>query len=201
MNTLQHGDEFTRNGLNFRVEFEPDHFAGAPWENEDGHGPITDWQNVSHWWSNGSREVYRPKPAGWRLLCQDGRMARFYDFAEAIKRAKREGWGLGPNALAELRGKLGRDPTAGEIRAAAVERDFDRLRRWCADDWYYVGCVVTLLDVDGCATDESESLWGIESDSDDYLTEVAHEMADDIAKRVGDAAEIPARVTTFIIRA
>jgi len=54
----------------------------------------------------------------------------------------------------------------------------DRLRRWHKGDWYYVGCVVTILD------DEDEkladaSLWGINSDCGDYKREVESEMAYD----------------------
>lgn len=38
--------------------------------------------------------------------------------------------------------------------------------------------------MDGNPTQETESLWGIESDSDDYLTEVSRDLADEIASRV-----------------
>ncbi len=53
----------------------------------------------------------------------------------------------------------------------AVEADYQRLRRYLAGDWEYVGVVVT--DADG----NTESLGGIESDADEYLETVAHELA------------------------
>jgi hypothetical protein len=37
------------------------------------------------------------------------------------------------------------------------------------------------------ACDETESLWGVESDCHEYLAECAHELADEIAARLDDA--------------
>jgi hypothetical protein len=59
----------------------------------------------------------------------------------------------------------------------AVLADFNRLQAWLAGDWCYVGVIVTPDDGEG----EPASLWGIESDCDDYLQDVAHELADEFA--------------------
>ena len=62
--------------------------------------------------------------------------------------------------------------TPHQVAAAAVESDFQRLRAWCNDEWYWVGVIIT--DV---VSGEEDSLWGIESDSGDYLETIAHEIA------------------------
>jgi hypothetical protein len=59
--------------------------------------------------------------------------------------------------------------------------DYEFLRRWCNGDWCYIGVVVTLLDHEGEDVDD-RSIWGVESDSHDYLTDTAHELADELAR-------------------
>jgi hypothetical protein len=125
--------------------------------------------------------------AGEMVLCDDRSSKRFYDFQEAVKIARRDGWGF-PGMTEEARATMKR----GEIAQRAAMADFERLRAWCNDQWHYVGCVVTLLDEDDEETDEAESLWGIESDADEYLQETALELADEILSRVVPA-EIVAR--------
>lgn len=172
------GDTFERHGRTFRVELPQDDDNDAPWDREDGHGPVSDWARVD---SCTGRPVKEP---GDRVLIRYRGDFRTYDMAGAMKLAKRDGWGLSPENVAKLRARLGREPTAGDIRAEAVEQDYERLRGWCADEWTYIGVLVT--DV---ATGDSESLWGIESDCDYYIVEVAHEMADQIADRNDWTAE------------
>lgn len=173
------GDTFERNGLTFRFAIEHDGDHGAPWDEEEGHGPVSEWRSYD--------STDMGKRTGEWLLNSDGRFrARFYDAREAQRIALRDGWGIGSEERAALAARLKREPTNREIAAEAVRRDYERLRAWCNDEWSYVGVVVTLLDVEGDATDESNSIWGIESDAGDYLTEVAHDLADEIAARVGD---------------
>lgn len=162
----------TVRGLTFAVTHEPDTAHGAPWSEEDGHGPVTDWTS-------------RDKQPGERVLCEDRGSRRYYDFAEAMKIAKRDGWGIAPERVAAWTESAGRAPTAAQIAEAAVNYDFARLRDWCADRWYYVGVCVELLNVDDEPTGETRSLWGIESDAGEYLDETAHELADEIAREVG----------------
>lgn len=165
---LFNGDTFEHASREYRVNFEHDDSHGAPWEECDGHGEVSGWTS-------------RDKAPGERLLHSDRQSKRYYDFAKTIKIAKRDGWGLGNDALASLAQSLGRMPTVKEIIAAAVEKDFEYLRTWCNDEWHYCGVVVTHPD-----SGERESLWGIEDNEYDYLNDVAHELAGEIARRLDD---------------
>jgi hypothetical protein len=191
--------EIEAHGLTFRVELFHDEDHGAPWDEEDGHGPVSDWQRVDGWGS------WSSKRAGQRVLCADRGSFRFYDEAEAIRIARRDGWGLNDEDRAKLAAKLKREPTAREVTAEAVRLDFERMRAWCNGGWHYVGVVVTLLDIEGDPTHESDALWGIESDSDSYIEETAHELAANIAARYPQPRrllmrETPARSTVITIR-
>lgn len=126
-------------GVTARIVTKRDDDTGAPWENCDGHGSVSGWTT-------------RDKRAGERVLCSDGSSKRFYDYAEAIKEAKRDGWDAPPY-------KTG---TKGEQAARAVEHDFAFLQGWATDKWEYLGVIVTLFDADGEELGE-ESCWGIES--------------------------------------
>lgn len=169
--TLSDGDTFELEGAECRVRFEYDDSHGAPWDECDGHGPVSEW-------------AQRDKRPGELVLCQDRRSKRYYDQQEATVIAKRDGWGLGREEATKLTVQLGRAPTRNEIVAEAVRRDFEFLRSWCNDDWHYVGVVVELLDEDGEPTKHHDSLWGIESNAGDYLCTVAHELAEGLLRYV-----------------
>ena len=190
---------FTHNGRKYTVALEPDDCHGAPWEEEDGHGPVTDWET-------------RDKRPGEMLLNEDGRAKRFYDFAAACRLARRDGWGflpgdleteqlpdgqwrarvatqwrkpamfetVAPDVNEAIRGVYAahRDtfPSARAYAAAAAMADYRRLKAWCDDEWGYVGVVVT-----NSETGETESLWGIESDAGEYLAEVTAELVEQFA--------------------
>jgi hypothetical protein len=162
MNTIE------LNGLKFSVEIVYDEDAEAPWSREDGHGPVSDW-------------TQRDKMPGERTLARrlyTSLQYRYYDFAEAVKIAKRDGWGV----------KDETGLTANQIATRAVELDYQRLKAWCEDEWHYVGVVVRLLDTEGNTVwHEHASLWGIESDDEKYHDQVARELAEEIAARVGDS--------------
>ena len=164
-------DDFTHNGRRYRVTLEPDDDATPPWERDDGHGPVSAWTAVSN------------MSAGQRVLCSDQRSARFYDFAEAVRIARRDGWDTAPYGQG----------TPGQRAARAVEADFQRLRAWCNDEWAYVGVCVQMLDADGepVGGKNDHALWGVESDCEDYIAEVARELADDIA------AELDAEAASY----
>jgi hypothetical protein len=166
------GDTFERHGRTFKVELPYDDDRDAPWDREDGHGPVSDWRRVD---SCTGRPTKAP---GERVIYRDGRDYRTYDFAAALRMAAADGWGLSDEDRAKLAQRLGRDPTKREVQVQAVEQDYQRLQAWCCDEWGYVGVVVA-----DTATGDRESLWGIESDCEDYIVEVAHEMADEIADR------------------
>lgn len=170
-------DNITVNGLTFSVSLEPDYSHGAPWEECDLHGPVSDWTS-------------RNKLPGERVLISDGNFHRYYDAAEATRIAKRDHWGISPTASEALVVRLGREPTAGEIAAAAVEANFQYLRSWCDGEWHYTMVTVTLLDMDGDETWMFESVGGVESNCHDYIYELAHDMAKTLADDVGGATHI-----------
>lgn len=160
MAKLYDGDTFTHGGRNFRINIEQDTDHGAPWKECDCHGVVSDWTT-------------RDKRPGERVLCADRNRKMYYDVQASIAIAKRDGWDAEPYG-----------GTKGERAARAVNADFEYLRRWCNNEWCYVGIVITLLDDDGEDADKSESLWGIESEADDYISECAHEYAEQICMSV-----------------
>lgn len=149
-------------GLTLVIRRERDEDMGPPWEEHDGHGPVSEWTR-------------RVKRAGERVLCSDRNSKRYYDFEAATKLAKQDGWGLGEKEIAALAANLGRAPTAGQIRERAVERDFELMQGWANDEWHWIGVIVALENRDGSEFAE-ESLWGI-SDEDDYWREEAAGMS------------------------
>jgi hypothetical protein len=162
------GDSITCDvdGFTLTATVHHDDDSTPPWKREDGHGPVTGWMR---------KDAKRP---GYRVLNVDGSSARFYDFAEAVKIARRDGWDAKPYGTG----------TAGERAARAAERDFEVLKAWCADEWAYCGIVVTVERED--VELGSASLWGVEynyptADDDDartpnaYLLEVANELVDE----------------------
>jgi hypothetical protein len=146
-------DTLEVDGCTFAVYFEEDCDTGPPWEECDGHGPVSDWTT-------------RDKHPGEMVLNQDRGSRRFYDFAEACKIARREQWG-------------GFEGTPRQRAAEAAMRDFEYLRAWCNDEWCYVGVIVELLDDAGDGTGIEESCWGVESDGDGWKS-VATDLAHDI---------------------
>lgn len=133
-------------GHTITINWFADFDHGTPWDNEDGHGPITKWER-------------RDKRPGERVLSSDRSAKRFYDFAEAVKIAKRDGWDAKPYGTG----------TAGERAARAVEADFARLQDWCEDRWHYVGFTCEIEGFDAY----HDSCWGIESDFMDGPTSEA----------------------------
>jgi hypothetical protein len=91
-----------------------------------------------------------------------------------VEIARRDGWGV-----AKPEGK-----TKGQIAAEAAEDDFRRMKAWVDDEWWWAFLRVTLLDVDGNETSESESIGGLESDDEDGIAYYTKEMAESIAERV-----------------
>ena len=139
--------------MSFRIEWVYDHDCDPPWDREDGHGPVSDWE-------------HRSKRPGEMILNSNRGSHRFYDFAEAVKLARKDGWNTAPYDW----------PSKGAQAHAAALADFDYLRRFCNDQWHYCGIVVTLLDADGKPDSVDASLWGIESEGDDYHEEVIEEL-------------------------
>lgn len=176
---LNHHDEFEHEGREYRITIIRDDYMGAPWEEHDGHGPVSDWR------SKGWRGNY-PKEPGERLLHEYRGAARFYDWAEAMKIARRDGWAASQADAARWHaGEI----TAGQRAERAVAADFEYLRRWCEDEWWWV--TVTVTQRCACCDDFtglSVSVGGIESDAGEYFWDVARDLAEEIAATEKEAA-------------
>lgn len=194
---MQFDTDIERDGFTLRATIDHDSDYGTPWDDEDGHGPVSDWTK-------------RAKLPGELVLCEDDRGSRrFYDFAEACRMALRDGWGWLPGSLRMERAgdnhqailvmPDGSEPyhsdwhadinaamnqvyawhratmSARAYASKAALADFNRLRDWCDYRWNYVGVIVTASRA-GIEL-ASDSLWGIESDAGDYLATVADECA------------------------
>lgn len=70
----------------YTATIHSDDSMGEPWKEHDGHGEVSDWTT-------------RAKLPGEMVLSEDGRSKRFYDFAEACKTARRDGWGWLPGEM------------------------------------------------------------------------------------------------------
>jgi hypothetical protein len=169
---LSHGDVLrTRDVLGDRRTFAiavlDDDTNDSPWEREDGHGPVSDWTSCA-------------KRPGEIVLSSDRGMSRFYDYQEACKIALRDGWNAEPYS----------DTESKRQRASkAAMADYERLRAWCNDQWRYIGVVLFEMPRDGeyrqpeeyansqpFGETESHALWGIESDCEEYISEIALEL-------------------------
>lgn len=154
---------FEHNGRTYAAKLERDNDHGAPWDEECGHGDVSDWTG-------------RAKAPGELVLNEDRRGAkRYYDFSGAVARAKAEGWNAAPYYPPG-------EETRGQRAAKAARADYERLRAWCNDDWCYVGVIVApVCECCGEVKDDmAESLWGIESDAGEYLADVAFELAEQL---------------------
>lgn len=143
----------------------------APWE-ERGDGLVSDWTR-------------RDKMPGELVLASDRGFKRFYDFAEACRIALREGWNAEPYYIP--------GETKRQRAAKAARADFERSRRWCNDDWHWVGVCLFELPRDGVERHAQyiadaapfgilnhAALWGIESDSPAYHAEVARDLISEL---------------------
>jgi hypothetical protein len=146
-------EEREARGKTWTIEWVHDEDHGAPWEECDGHGPVSVWER-------------RNKLPGELVLVEDRGGRRFYDFAEAVRIARRDGWNTAPYNW----------PSKGAQAAAAAKADYEYLRGWCNDQWHYCGICVTLQ---GVEHEISASLWGIEAgldSSDEYHEEVIDDL-------------------------
>ncbi len=166
--------------LTFAVKFEHDADAGAPWGNEEGPGPVSDWER-------------RDKRPGELILNSGHHGAkRFYDFAEACRIALREGWDSAPYNEGQ--------ESKRQQAAKAARADYEYLREWCAGQWQYVGVIVTLLDEDGEETEVSDSLWYVETRGD-YHHGAGFwdgDLPDELANRLTTASEKAGEVCAYI---
>lgn len=173
-------------GYTLKLSWYADTYHGAPWEEEDDHGPVSDWES-------------RDKAPGEWILSEDRGSKRIYDAREALAMAKRDGWGLSPEETAKLAATLGRTPTKGQIAARSVELDFRYLREWCNGGWQYVGYTLETTDPDGeeitlGADPLTDSLWGIDSHSmADFAEEAFAAAIEWIDREIVESADAACR--------
>ena len=205
----QHG------ALTIRATIEHDSGHGAPWEECDGHGPVSDWTT-------------RAKRPGELVLCSDGSHKRYYDFAEACRIARRDGWGYMPGKVitaqnsggvwhswcdigaeypiynsggyadinAAIRGVYAlhrATMSARQYAARAAMRDYEALKAWCNDEWFWCGIEVTVTHTKSDTELASESLWGIDANhpngDNSYLTECATDLAESALQEARNRAK------------
>lgn len=148
--------DIEQNSTIYRVEFIVDYDMGAPWEEHEGHGVVSDWEN-------------RDKKPGEVVITSDRGAKRFYDIAETTRIAKRDKWAVSDADTSNL--------TPAQIVSLAVHRDMERMRDWCNDVWHWCSVAVfPLTDAGDELRSKTESLWGIESDADSYFEEVIFEL-------------------------
>ena len=140
-----------RAGYTATVLVEYDEDSGPPWDDCDGHGPVTDW-------------VTRDKRPGELVLCCGRGGKRYYDYSGALKVARKDGWDAAPYSNTE---------TKGQRAHKAVMADYEHLRAWCNEEWRYVGVTVRLYH-NGQKVDD-DTLWGLE-DCNDYPAQHAAEQ-------------------------
>lgn len=161
MNKIYDGSIIEVQGMHFKVSIPRDDDMGFPWEEQDGHGEVSEWTR-------------RSKAPGEMTLCEDRGMRRYYDFQGAVKKAREEGWNTAPYHW----------PTKGEQAHQSALADFEYLRRFCTGDWEYVNVGVTLLDDSDDLMDypETKYLGGVEYDpsNSSYVREIAEELAQQI---------------------
>lgn len=144
-------------GVEVKVTYTYDEDSDPPWENCDGHGLVTGWMR-------------RDKLPCERVLCEDHRggcnghgMRRYYDWQEACRRARKEGWNAEPY-------------DAPNRIERAVQNQFDYFKAWCDDEWCYVGVCVSVGTVE-------DSVWCVETWKD-YHKEYAREMAEGLVRSI-----------------
>jgi len=145
---------FEHKGKTYNVEIGRDECQEAPWEGGQClAGTVSKWET-------------RDKNSCERILASDtrGGVKLFYDFQHAVRTLRAEG-------------------LSGEDADTSANREFEFLRGYATDEWTYVYVRVAEMreDEDGYEYEGPfECLGGIESNSGEYLDEVAHELIAEI---------------------
>lgn len=155
--------EFSHNGHVFVARVYADDYHDAPWAEEDFHIDGIDYF---------ARQSDIPR--GYHVLSTHGSGYWAFPLGPAIVKAAREGWRSDGWHARNLRVKPGKSKiTRAQRTYAAVLDDAARMAGYINGDWCYVGVSVTPVGED---EDFSNALWGLESDSGDYLRQVALEL-------------------------
>ena len=158
----------TVQGLTFRVDICQDTDSAPPWKECDGYGIVRQTRSDDLKKAPGERVLYKGDRHEYSYI---------YDWAGTIKLATKDRWGPRDDATLTERQQI----------AAAVQKDFAFLHAWCTQTWVWCGVQVTRIE-DG-EDGEDTSLWSIEywqykslsAPENEYLLEVAHELATELA--------------------
>ena len=152
----------TKDGFEVEARIERDTDTGPPWDEYDGHGLVSDWRQLDS------------KLPGEKVLHQDRRSYRFYDWKKSIEIAKADSWDAPPYG----------EGTKGEQAVRAVQRDFESLKAWCNDEWWW-GTIVLRVSRNGFEIeDHAACLGGVtvnhpHGENNHHLTEHANELLDE----------------------
>lgn len=165
--------EVEADGVVYSVTIDSDVWDEKPWEESDGHGPVY------------GPERREKRPYELMLTERDGggRLGfhYFYDFAEAVKIARREGWGYSPGETKDMK--------PGQRAELAARADFEYLKAWCEGRWQYVSVSVSVkgMKCSCChqAVDVSRSLGGVDSCCDrSYIDEIVQDLIGELSDEV-----------------
>lgn len=154
-------DSFEHSNCTIQVHWSDDPDMGPPWAVHDGHGVVIEGSDAER--LAGQLPVDR-----FRRLSPFDRNSydRYYDIEASLVVARRDRWGLCPDALDELQSQRGRSLADDEIIEAAVQADFEHLHAWCHDQWRWLAADV-IVDVrtreGSCFLRDISCLGGIES--------------------------------------
>lgn len=99
----------------------------------------------------------RAKGPGERVLAVDNRSRRLYDWSGAVRAGRAEG-------------------VSGEVAARQAGAEYERMRAWCDNEWFYVGYVASIDgDEDHPALCGCGALWGIDGD-EKYRASLVEEL-------------------------
>lgn len=134
------------------ITFDYDKFCETPWESSDCHGPVRKSNNAHNEYRSDKKPGERPLNCASRNEYQ-----YYYDWQEAMKIARTD-WGCKTKTKA----------------LEAVQTDFNYLRGWVNDEWYYV---VITVEYEG----ETDCMGMVETYNDYHLACGKEMLADLIA--------------------
>jgi len=152
-------------GTRFKIELSYDDYGREPWKEDDGHGEVSEWTN-------------RDKRSGELVLWTEDRGGGklFYNFAGAVRTAKKE-WVSATDT-----------ETLGQRAHRAAMQDYNYLRDFCRQDWWYCILRVVLLNDDGTENEDyTECVGGFEDGHgkyNQYVMQEAQSMADSLERQL-----------------
>lgn len=154
-NDIYHQEIYThKSGKKYHVCWYYDHDYGSPLENGDGYGvtermdwnPTDEEQLEQHIADNEPELEEETRLRLMRQLCRPSNRydsGLYYDVLSSLHKAKTE-WGIDDQVKA----------------MEAVEKDFDYLKGWYDDDWFWLTVGVAPLDDDGEPVEDDRDYCG-----------------------------------------